>query len=100
MYFVVTWDIGAHHPTWSEINERLRACLADCKSFKACNTFYMVKIEAAPQWKAILKAFQEVTASVEPISVRLVMSPPLTITGWDGWLPPEEWPTNVDPIVE
>ena len=91
MYFVVSWDISASNPTWSQIDERLRSCLAGYQSLRPVNTFYMVRVSNGDQHRTILAALQNVAGN-SSVKVDLIMSPLLTVTGWDGWLQPDVWP--------
>lgn len=98
MYFVVSWDISASNPVWSQIDERLRKCFDDDYNWvRPVNTFYMVKISTAQQYQTILANLQAV-AKDSPVNVNFIMSPPLTVTNWDGWLPQDTW-TKVREIV-
>ena len=91
MYFIVSWDISAGNPTWSQVDERLRNCFARYKSYRPVNTFYMVSVSSGDQYRAILNALQGVAGN-SPVNVFFVMSPLLTTTDWDGWLREEDWP--------
>jgi hypothetical protein len=91
VYFVVSWDISANNPVWSQIDERMRNCLTGYQSVRPVNTFYMVKVSNSNQHRTILAALQDIAANSH-VMVKVVVSPLLTVTGWDGWLQPDEWP--------
>jgi hypothetical protein len=91
LYFIVSWDISAGNPTWSQVDERLRNCFARYQSFRPVNTFYVVKVSSGDQYRAILVALQDVAKS-SPVNVYFIISPLLTVTDWDGWLQPDDWP--------
>jgi len=94
VYFVVSWDISASNPTWSQIDERMRNCFANYHSIRPVNTFYMVKVANGDQYRSIFSALQRVAKDSEEhgTNVYFIASPVLTMGGWDGWLQPDLWP--------
>lgn len=94
VYFVVSWDISASNPVWSQIDERMRNCFANYRSIRPVNTFYMVKVANGDQYRTIFNALQRTAQTTEEngTNIYFVMSPLFTVTGWDGWLQPDLWP--------
>jgi hypothetical protein len=90
MYFIVSWDISAVNPRWSAIDEQMRNCFKGYTQLRPVNTFYMVKVASGNERNAILTALQAVAQQTSE-DVFFVMSPVLTVSGWDGWLPQDKW---------
>ena len=92
MYFIVSWDIGTTEPAWSKIDEQLRNCFKGFQQIRPVNTFYMVKVANAQQYQAIYACLLKIAKDSTTVKVHFIISPLLTVSGWDGWLPQDRWP--------
>lgn len=89
-YFLVSWDISASEPAWSQVDKRLRDCFEHLPYIKPVNTFYMIRVLTRDQYNQVFTALQTV-AKNSVIQVRFIMTPILNNTGFDGWLDTEIW---------
>lgn len=90
-YFIVSWDISAVEPTWSQTDKRMLECIDGLSWTRPVNTFYMVKTDSPLVYQSLLKNLQQVAQSA-PVKVRFIMSPLLSRDSYDGWLEPDAWP--------
>src|SRR6267378_7940468 len=91
MYLVISWDISAVNPRWSQINDQMVACLKGYQQVRPVNTFYMLKVTGAAQRTAIMTCLKGVIDRTSE-QVIYIISPLLTTHGWEGWLPQDRWP--------
>ena len=83
MYCVISWDISAVNPRWSEINDRMRACIQGFHYVRPVNTFYLVRISSADKIVAIRQCFEAVQKNT-PESISYILSPALSGHLWTG----------------
>lgn len=91
MYFIVSWDISAVEPRWSQINEQMQNCFKTYPQIRPVNTFYMVKVTSGDQYNAIHDCLLNIAQNTKE-TIHFIMSPLLTVKGWKGYLPKDRWP--------
>lgn len=74
MYVVISWDISASNPRWSQINDEMKNCIAAYDWTRPVNTFYMMRINSPDEIVAIRKCFNAVADRVE-VNVSYILSP-------------------------
>lgn len=85
MYVVISWDISAVNPRWSQINDEMKACIAAYDWVRPVNTFYMMRIGSAAEIENIRKCFSAIAERVD-VNVSFILSPAFTGAGhkWTG----------------
>jgi hypothetical protein len=90
MHFIVSWDIKASEPLWTQIDNEMKGQLVNFPSLRPLTTFYVVKAQSQADWDNILRGLQTVASRYS--GVYFVMSPLMQGGSYNGWLPSDYWP--------
>jgi hypothetical protein len=90
MHIIVSWDISATGAAWSTVNERMVDALKPLNWVKPVNTFYLAPVISVAQRNTVLQRLQS-TARMQPVTVKVIVSPVLPKGLYGGILKPAEW---------
>jgi len=83
MYCVISWDISAVNPRWSQINDQMLGCLKGYHYVRPVNTFYLVTIAEASQIVDIQACFVMVSNQTKE-NISFILSPAFSKHSWSG----------------
>jgi hypothetical protein len=89
MHVVISWDIS-NKSKWDELNEKLKACIANHSWVKPLTTLYVVKVVSIQDRDAVVAQLTEV-ARQNPNDVNVICSPLMSGGTYHGWLPQNLW---------